>query len=540
MKSDPLSSDAAESATHSQLALRAAAIGTFFWKIDLGTMTWDDFTYCLFGVEPLNFAVTPAAVDELIHPDDRQRVSRLVARCIESGADFVTEYRVIWPKDNSVHHLRSKAKVYKDEDGGNARLAGACWDITERKRLEDDLAQERFLLRALMENMPDKIYFKDEKSRFLRVSAEMVRWFGLTDEAQIIGKTDFDFFSEEHARQAYTDERRILTSGEALRAIEERETWRDGRATWASTTKLPLRNSKGKIIGTFGLSRDITGRRRAEDELARYAEELKRRNRELEEDLEMARELQGALMPRHYPTFAAGSSSESALRFSHIFNPSAVVSGDFFDIIKLSETAAGIFICDVMGHGVRAALVAAIVRALTAELNGLAQDPGAFLAHLNRKLFEILSQSETPMFASASYVIADIGKRELRFANAGHPEPLCIRHKANTARALALHDDRRGPVLGMFDDPKYATSTTALSLHDVILQFTDGLYEVEGAGGELYDEKCLAQAVNRRASMGAGELCREVLAEIRQFSAEKQFNDDVCLVSVEVERLGAA
>ena len=92
----------------------------------------------------------------------------------------------------------------------------------------------------------------------------------------------------------------------------------------------------------------------------------------------------------------------------------------------------------------------------------------------------------------------------------------------------------------MFEKPDYGTSASALSIHDVVLQFTDGLYEVEGAGGEFYDEQCLIQAVNRRAELGAGELCREVLAEIQQFSANKQFSDDVCLVAVEVERLGAA
>ena len=193
-----------------------------------------------------------------------------------------------------------------------------------------------------------------------------------------------------------------------------------------------------------------------------------------------------------------------------------------------------------MGHGVRAALVAAIVRALVGELSRLAHKPGEFLERLNHKLFGILKQTDIPMFASASYVVADVEKKELRFANAGHPEPLCIRHGAGEAQTLSLHRLGRGPVLGMFETPRYGTSTSGLALHDVVLQFTDGLYEVEGVGGELYDEHCLMQAVNRRVNLGADDLCREVLEEIQQFSASKQFSDDVCLVACEVDRIGAA
>ncbi len=477
---------AEEAADRKSLALKAANIGTWVWDIKASTLIWDELTYALFGVDPETFTVTPDSVDALVHPEDRPRIDQqITAAVIQAASDFNCEYRVIWPNVRSVHHLRTKGRVYRSEDGKDLRMTGACWDISERKTLEEDLARERFLLRAIMEHLPDKIYFKDKDSRFIRVSDETLRGFDTEDPADVIGKTDFDFFSEQHARQAYEDEQHILTTGEAIRGTEERETWRDGHESWVSTTKLPLRDGEGRIIGTFGLSRDITDRRRAEEQMARYAEELRRRNQELEEDLEMARELQGALMPRDYPSFSDPRAQGSALRFSHIFNPSAVVSGDFFDIIKLSDTAAGIFICDVMGHGVRAALVAAIVRALVSESNGLAGQPGEFLARLNGKLFSILHQAHIPMFASASYVVADLAKGEFRYANAGHPEPLCIRHGAKAARALALHGDARGPVLGMFEKPDYGTSASALSIHDVVLQFTDGLYEVEGAGGEF-------------------------------------------------------
>jgi sigma-B regulation protein RsbU (phosphoserine phosphatase) len=389
--------------------------------------------------------------------------------------------------------------------------------------------------------MPDKIYFKDTESRFLWASHETLVLFGTTDPAKVIGKTDFDFFREEHARRAFDDEQEIIRTGKPMVNLEERETWADGHETWVSTTKMPLRDVTGKIIGTFGLSREITENKRAEAQLAKYAEELRRRNEELEQDLGMARELQNALMPRHYPCFPHNAApSDSALHFSHFFNASTAVSGDFFDILELSNNTAGIFICDVMGHGVRAALVAAIVRALVGELKEIGHHPAEFLTKLNEKLYGILKQTDIPMFASAFYVVADLEKGELRYANAGHPDPLCVRHEDSEAQAVPLNHCKRGPVLGMFPKAEYGESQMPIAVHDMVLLFTDGLFEVEGADGELYDQKCLMRAVNRRANLHAGELCGEVLAEIRQFSAKNQFDDDVCLVALEVERLGAS
>ena len=530
--------DRRDAESHSRLALEAAGVGIWIWDISSNSLIWDDITHALFGVKPGEFTVRRENMERLIHPDDCDRVRAEVARCAQTGADFASEYRVIWPRDGSVHFLRSRGKIYREEK--SVRLTGACWDITERKSMEEELAHERFLLRTLMEHMPDKIYFKDTESRFVRVSEAMLTWFGAHNAVEVVGRTDFDFFAEEHARQAFEDERRIMRTGEPLLNHEEKEVWPDGSETWVSTSKLPLRDSSGRIIGSFGLSRDITERRRAEAQLAKYAEELRRKNQELEEDLGMARELQNALLPRRYPCFPRDvNPTQSALHFSHFLNASASVSGDFFDIIQLSDNTAGIFICDVMGHGMRAALVAAIVRALVAELKGIGDTPGEFLHALNRKLSAILKQTDIPMFASASYVVADIEKGEFRYANAGHPHPLCVRHEGSATRTMALNHCKRGPVLGMFENAEYGTYRHSLSVHDIVLSFTDGLFEVEGADGELYDERSLMSAIDRRANLAGGELCREVLTEIQQFSVSKQFSDDVCLVSVEVERLKA-
>lgn len=146
----------------------------------------------------------------------------------------------------------------RDADNRVTGVQILFWDATSRKQIELDLQRERYLLHALLDNVPDSIYFKDRESRFLRISRGMARKFELADPEVAIGKTDADIFSDEHAKQAREDEVRIMESREPMIANVERETWRSRPDTWCSTTKLPLVDADGRIVGTFGISRDVT------------------------------------------------------------------------------------------------------------------------------------------------------------------------------------------------------------------------------------------------------------------------------------------
>jgi len=119
----------------------------------------------------------------------------------------------------------------------------------------------KWLLHSLLDTAQDCIYFKDRESRFIKINPAHAKIFGLGDPEEVVGKTDFDFFDEKHARKAYEDEQRIITTGKPLKNVEEMETWPDGSVTWCSTTKVPVFDDNGTVVGIVGISRDITERK---------------------------------------------------------------------------------------------------------------------------------------------------------------------------------------------------------------------------------------------------------------------------------------
>jgi serine phosphatase RsbU (regulator of sigma subunit) len=274
-----------------------------------------------------------------------------------------------------------------------------------------------------------------------------------------------------------------------------------------------------------------------EQRVAERTRELREKNTLMEEDLRMARELQMALLPHRFPTLPQDAlQAASAVRFSSVFHPACSVSGDFFNVVRVSETAVGVFICDVMGHGVRAALVTAMMRALEEKLGDAAADPGRLLTEINRGLCGILRQSGITLFATACYLVVDIACSSVAYANAGHPSPLLVRNAPREVLALT-GAETAGPALGLFEGETYLTRELPVTTEDIVLLFTDGLFEVENEQSESYGESRLRQAFARGAGLPPAQLVNMVLADVRHFAEDHLFTDDVCVVSMEIARL---
>lgn len=232
-----------------------------------GRITFGNKRYCDELKQPLgdllgktDFDLFPAELATKYRHDDR-RVMEL-----DEVLDTVEEHQ---KPDGSKIYVHVIKTALRDATGTVVGVQGMFWDVTAQKLTEQQLAFERDLLRALLDNVPDRIYFKDRHSRFLKCSLALARRLALADPEAVVGKSDFEFHPWDAAKEFFDDEQRIIETGEPLVNKIERQTGLDGSAIWASVTKVPIRNRSGKITGIIGISRDITALKHAEEELAK-------------------------------------------------------------------------------------------------------------------------------------------------------------------------------------------------------------------------------------------------------------------------------
>jgi sigma-B regulation protein RsbU (phosphoserine phosphatase) len=472
-----------------------------------------------------------------VKPGRREEFIRLM-RWHQVVTNFESQVR---RKDGITIWISENVRAVRDRHGKFLYYEGTATDITERKEAEQRLVNSETLYHSLVETLPQFILRKDLMERFTFGNQRFCNMMGTTLD-ELIGKTDFDFFPAELAEKYQSDDRKVMETGELFETVETVQP--PGKdPSYVNVVKTPLHDAEGKIIGLQGIFWDITERvvaeqreRKANEELAVSREELRLKNEQLEKDQAMAREIQQAFFTTQYPVFPSTELPQhSRIQFYHRYLPAGSVSGDFFNVMQISDSKAGVFISDVMGHGVRSALITAMLRALLEELRPIANDPGEFLTQLNLDLRTILKQSGTPMFTTAFYLLVDLDAEEFRFANAGHPKPLLISGVDGNTLFVSNGNGQPQPAMGLFDNTAYQASAMPFKRGDAVLLYTDGLIEIENETGEWYDSEKLLGSV--QAKSGAARLnvvCDGVLNDIREFAQSEVFEDDVCLLGVKI------
>ena len=422
-----------------------------------------------------------------------------------------------------------------------AILSHAIYCSIARQQERLSLVAEKNNYYDIFDHLVEGIFRTTVHGRYLLANIALARIYGYDSPVDLMASiTDIagSLYVEHGRREEFV---RLMQEHDTLSGFESRIYRKDGSIIWISENCRGVRDSQGKLLYYEGTVEDITERKRAEEqirrttnELSRSREELRAKNSVMEENLRTAREIQLAMLPQQYPTFPHDRpAAESAFQFVHRYEPAESVSGDFFSITPISDTEVGVFICDVTGHGVRAALVTAMVRALAEELKPQARDPGAFLRKLNFDLCCILKNTGSPMLTTAFYAVGDSTTGKMRFANAGHPKPLLVRRSLRQVEPLANASGRSQPALGLFEDPLYQTSEVTMASGDFLMLFTDGLYEVQGQNEELYSQERLMLDVKSFLHHPPGTLFDELLGVIRSFAVNGAFDDDVCLVGMD-------
>ncbi len=523
-------------------ALRAAEEGVYCWNIHSGEIFYTEQCLRMMGLPYNEWAPNIFTQPEVtIHEEDRQffinEVQKYLVR--PTVAPLRVEIRLLNLRSRGWRWIRVNGLIERDKQSNQTQLVGVWVDITRRKMADMHAMEDRDLFRNLINMLPDNIYYKNRESRFVMANEATARKMRVTTPSDLIGCKDTHFFKDDTTDVARKEEEEIMRTGIPITNKIYHETWKGGTSSWCRLSKFPWYDSHGNIKGIVGISSDITElietNRRYEataKELDERLTELSERNQELEEQISLAREIQHALQPsriksRHWTDVATGK--QRSANFHHAYLPCAGVAGDCFAAFPVGDAGIGMLICDVMGHGVRAALIASVLRGLMEQVSSLANTPGLLLSSLNLMLIRILQQADIMMFASAFYIYLDLDTRRLTLSGAGHPAPIIL---SNDGRAI-LPPIPRSPALGLKDGAKYRESEIILEPGMKLMLYTDGLTEARNTEGEEIGIQRIMQRLEQNTPQNVREMIDITLAGLYQFTESTKQDDDICLLAVE-------
>ncbi|MDE0085040.1 MAG: response regulator [Candidatus Poribacteria bacterium] len=273
---------------------------------------------------------------------------------------------------------------------------------------------------------------------------------------------------------------------------------------------------------------EVLARVRSLLRIKHYQDTLAKYNARLQEELQMARSIQEILIPQD------GVQELSGFRVASHCCPEMAVGGDFFDVWEIAPNRLGVFISDVMGHGVSAAFVTVFIKTILAEFQQqIENDPGHLLEILNTRFNDLIS-SRLFMFATAFCGIIDLSKGELVCANAGHSFPLLYNAQEKTYHPIG--DKNTGNGLGIWRDSVYETTHYPFDQLSRMFLYTDGVYEAKNPKGEEFTVDRLRQVVGTWTEQSAAELVTNVSEAIDTFTDNCPKDDDLTLIAIEVSR----
>lgn len=513
-----------------ELVLKASNEGVWDWIVGEKEIYYSQRVYDFLGYDEgtaPNFLTEPEKI--LVRQDVPYLRNVLDLVMMDEEEELLGIDCKVIRQDGRHRWLRIRGVVVR-EGGRAARIAGSMIDITKRKRAEAALAEESSMLRLVIDHVPVQVYFKDCDSRFVHCNERQAQWLGAANAAEMVGKSDFDYFSEDYALLTRTEEKRIMETGGAMVGTFQKEIWRQKEPTYVQSVKHPWYDSRGKLLGIFGISTDVTKLIAAQTKLEKVALDLQKRNKNYMEELQLAREVQLSLLPE---LVEVGQESHQFLggrvEVGQRYLPVMELAGDYFDVLTLSESKLGFFICDVTGRGVRSALIVSMVRGLMEKASKYSSKPERYLAELNRGLMDILGKTGASVEVAASYAVLDLEEGVLEVAGAGLDHPIIL---MKSGEVMLEQSSSKGDALGSGYAGKYIDCCYELSEIRACLFFTDGIHRAKNADGEAWGLSGLARCFSKYSDESLIAMLDGTLRDGQVWAAGNGFSDDVCLLGV--------
>jgi PAS domain S-box-containing protein len=262
-----------ESEERLRLATEAAHIGAWTWDPKIDRFSFSEGIGPVFGLPRGEGFHTPEEMIKAVYPADRDIVARALLQGREKGTSARVEVRTLWP-DGTLHWVESESNFICDATGAVERGVGIAMDITERKHTEEALRESRDLLGSIVENAPIRVFWKDLELRYLGCNSLFARDAGMSRPDELVGKDDFQMGWRKQAERYRADDRRVVDSNTPTIGYEEPQTTPDGHEIWLRSSKVPLHDANGKVVGMLGIYDDITERKLAEESRLQVQVEL--------------------------------------------------------------------------------------------------------------------------------------------------------------------------------------------------------------------------------------------------------------------------
>jgi sigma-B regulation protein RsbU (phosphoserine phosphatase) len=413
-------------------------------------------------------------------------------------------------------YLSAKFPLY-DAEGAAYAVCGISTDITDRKRSDRALRDERALYHSLVDHLPASLYRKDLQGRFTFANREFCEVFGLA-LYQILGKQDTDLYPEVAARKYEADDRAVMQVGAIFEEVEEK-IGSDGESRYLEVLKTPVRDGENRVVGMQGILRDVTDRYRNQEALRQAALEF-----------QFAREIQQRLFPTKLPRVAGIDINTTTflVDVGGASYPAQAIGGDYYDYLSLPDGSLGVAIGDVAGHGVGPALLMAETRAYLRAFSETQSNPGKILALVNRKLVQDIQED---LYVTLVLARIDFRENTLIYASAGHPSGYLLGREGTVKAVLSS----LSVPLGLFEDAEFPCSEPVrLEAGDLALFVTDGVTEARNPENQDFGQESALDLARLYRYLPAREIVENIYHGVRAFCRNERQIDDITATIIKV------
>jgi PAS domain S-box-containing protein len=442
---------------------------------------------------------------DFVHPDD-QKVTKQVIKNITSGFDLHSFENRFMTKDGEYKWILWNAASFTKGD----LMYAIGHDITQRKESQLALEEREKRMNAILNTAVDGIIVIDEQGIIQTFNKAASKIFGYTENEGIGQNVNIimpDSIRKNHYKylSSYTNQHDSKIIGE----LTQREGKRKNGEIFPLTLAVSAVELQGRKLFT-GIIRDIS-------EQVRIENELKETRQRLQNEIDLAAQIQSNLMEKTIPEF-------NNFEFSAVNIPARYLSGDFYDIVELNSNTHQLVLGDFAGKGIPAALLALSIRSLIRAESNIEKYPGVVLAFLNQRLFQDLDQAE--VFATLFLAQVDLDISRVHYASAGHGEALIWRNaERNIVKLQAT-----GLPVGIFFDETYNEQQIDMRPGDVLIIYSDGITESTNLSLEQFGFERLAEIIKSSAELSASSLSSRIINRVKQFSEGHEQDDDISLL----------